>query len=76
MAASIETFQQGTFGPGAMLNVRVADETPAEKNCGVIVRIASKTQPSLCWRLELLFLESSGPERITVAPDKLANDDG
>ena len=31
MAASIETFQQGTFGPGAILSVRVADETPAEK---------------------------------------------
>ena len=71
----LKTFQQGTFGPGEMLKIRVAEETPEAKNCGVSVKTASKIQPSLCWRLELLFFESSGPLRTTVAPDKLPNDD-
>src|SRR6185503_21338291 len=65
------TFQQGTFGPAEILKVRVAEETPGAKNCGVRTKIASNTQPSDCWRLELLFFESSGPLRITVEPDKL-----
>jgi hypothetical protein len=72
----LKPFQQGTFGPGAIVNIRVAEEVPAVKNCGVIVRIASKIQPSLCWRLELLFFESSGPLRIIVEPEKLASDEG
>ena len=38
----LETFQQGTFGPGEILKMRVAEETPGAKNCGVIVKIASK----------------------------------
>ena len=33
--------------------MRVAEEAPATKNCGVSVKIASKTQPSLSWRLAL-----------------------
>jgi hypothetical protein len=37
------TFQQGTFGPGAIVKMRVAEETPAAKNCGVRAKIASKT---------------------------------
>lgn len=72
----LETFQQGTFGPDAILKMSVAEDTPAEKNCGVRVKMASKTYPSLCWRMALLFLESSGPLRITVDPDKFARDDG
>lgn len=28
----LETFQQGTFGPGAIVKMRVAEETPAAKN--------------------------------------------
>jgi hypothetical protein len=44
----LETFQQGTLGPAEMVNTRVAEETPAAKNCGVRVKIASKTYPSLC----------------------------
>ena len=44
----LKPFQQGTFGPGAIVKMRVAEETPALKNCGVMVRIASKIQPSLC----------------------------
>jgi hypothetical protein len=28
----LETFQQGTLGPGEMLKIRVAEETPAAKN--------------------------------------------
>ena len=71
----LETFQQGTFGPGETLKVSVTEETPAAKNCGVRVKMASKTHPSLCCRLELLFFESSGPLRMTVEPDKLASDD-
>jgi hypothetical protein len=71
----LKTFQQGTFGPAEILNVRVAEETPEAKNCGVRVKIASKTQPSLCWRLELLFFESSGPLRTSVEPDKFPSDD-
>ena len=71
----LETFQQGMLGPGEMLKVRVTEETPAAKNCGVRVKMASKTHPSLCCRLELLFFESSGPLRTTVEPDKLASDD-
>ena len=71
----LETFQQGTFGPGAILKMSVADEVPATKNCGVMVKIASKTQPSLFCRLELLFFDSTGPLRITVEPDKFASDD-
>jgi len=71
----LETFQQVTFGPGEMLKIRVAEETPEAKNCGVSVKTASKTQPSLCWRLELLFFESSGPLSMTVEPDKLPSDD-
>ena len=38
----LETFQQGTFGPGEILNMRVAEETPAAKNCGLTVKTASK----------------------------------
>src|ERR1044072_7240564 len=75
MFIDLRTFQQGTFGPAEMLNVRVTEETPAAKNCGVRVKTASKTQPSLCWRLILLFFESSGPLRMTVEPDKLLSDD-
>ena len=71
----LKTFQQGTFGPAEMLNVRVTEETPAAKNCGVSVKTASKIHPSLCCRLILLFFESSGPLRMTVDPDKLASDD-
>jgi hypothetical protein len=56
--------------------MRVAEEIPAAKNCGVTAKMASKAQPSLCWRLELLFFESSGPLRMMVAPDKLPSDDG
>ena len=44
----LETFQQGTFGPGAIVKMSVTEETPAAKNCGVRVKIASKTYPSLC----------------------------
>lgn len=40
---NLKTFQQGTLGPGEMLKMRVAEETPAAKNCGVTVKIASKT---------------------------------
>jgi len=72
----LETFQQGTFGPGEIVKMRVAEETPETKNCGVRAKTASKTHPSDCWRLELLFFESSGPLRITVEPTKLASDDG
>jgi len=44
LAGDIEskTFQQGTFGPGEILKMRVADETPAAKNCGVSAKTASK----------------------------------
>jgi hypothetical protein len=28
----LETFQQGTFGPGEIVKIRVAEETPAAKN--------------------------------------------
>lgn len=28
----LETFQQGTFGPGEIVKMRVAEETPAAKN--------------------------------------------
>jgi len=38
----LKTFQQGTFGPGEILKMRVAEETPGAKNCGVTVKIASK----------------------------------
>src|ERR1041385_7954143 len=72
----LKTFQQGTFGPGAIVKMRVTDETPAAKNCGVRVKIASKTYPSLCWRFELLFFESTGPLRMIVEPDRLASDEG
>lgn len=44
----LKTFQQGTFGPGAIVKMSVTEETPAAKNCGVRVKIASKTYPSLC----------------------------
>ena len=44
----MDTFQQGTLGPGEMVKMRVAEEMPEAKNCGVRVKIASKTQPSLC----------------------------
>jgi len=71
----LETFQQGTFGPGEMVKMRVAEEIPEAKNCGVRVKTASKIHPSLCWRLELLFFESSGPLRMTVEPDKSESDD-
>ena|SRR6185436_2391716 len=71
----LKTFQQGTFGPAEMLKMRVAEETPEAKNCGVSVKIASKTHPSLCCRLILLFFESSGPLRTIVDPDKLPSDD-
>jgi len=71
----LETFQQGTFGPGEMVKMRVAEEIPEAKNCGVRVKTASKIHPSLCWRLELLFFESSGPLRMIVDPDKLPSDD-
>lgn len=40
---ALNTFQQGTFGPAEIVNTSVAAETPATKNCGVIVKIASKT---------------------------------
>ena len=73
---NLKTFQQGAFGPGEMVKMRVAEETPETKNCGVKAKTASKIHPSEFWRLELLFLESSGPLRITVDPDKLASDDG
>jgi hypothetical protein len=73
---NLKTFQQGTFGPGAILKMSVAEETPAAKNCGVKVKIASKTYPSLCCRFELLFFESSGPLRMMVEPDILASVDG
>ena len=59
-----------------MLKTRVVEETPGAKNCGVKVKTASKTQPSDCWRLELLFFESSGPLRIIVEPEMLASDEG
>ena len=72
----LETFQQGTFGPGEMVKMRVVEETPDAKNCGVRAKTASKTQPSEFWRLELLFFDSSGPLRITVEPTKLASEDG
>ena len=72
---NLNTFQQGTFGPEAILKMSVAEETPAAKNCGVTVKMASNTYPSLCCRLELLFFESSGPLRIMVEPDMLASDD-
>ena len=39
----LETFQQGMFGPGEILNMSVAEETPAAKNCGLTVKTASKT---------------------------------
>ena len=39
---ALDTFQQGTFGPAEILKVRVAEETPAAKNCGVSVKTASK----------------------------------
>jgi hypothetical protein len=71
----VETFQQGTFGPAEILKTRVAEETPGAKNCGVRTKMASKTHPSDCCRLELLFFESSGPLRMTVEPDKLSSDD-
>jgi hypothetical protein len=58
-----------------MLKMRVVEETPGAKNCGVKVKTASKTHPSDCWRLELLFFESSGPLRIIVEPDRLLSDD-
>src|SRR5690242_340708 len=63
MGIDLKTFQQGTFGPAAIVNMRVAEEIPVAKNCGVRVKIASKTYPSLCCRLILLFLESCGPDR-------------
>ena len=72
----LKTFQQGAFGPGEIVKMRLAEETPETKNCGVKTKTASKTHPSDCWRLELLFFESSGPLRITVEPDKLASVDG
>jgi len=56
--------------------MRVAEETPETKNCGVRTKTASKTHPSDGWRFALLFFESLGPLRITVGPDKLASDDG
>lgn len=40
---AVQTFQQGTFGPAEIVNTSVAEETPATKNCGVMVKIASKT---------------------------------
>jgi hypothetical protein len=43
MDIDLKTFQQGTFGPAAIVNMRVAEETPVVKNCGVRVKIASKT---------------------------------
>src|SRR6185437_1610584 len=72
----LKTFQQGTFGPGAILKMSVTEETPAAKNCGVRVKIASKTYPSLCWRFALLFFESTGPLRMMVEPDMLMSDEG
>ena len=39
----LKAFQQGTFGPGEIVKMRVAEETPAAKNCGVKVKIASRT---------------------------------
>ena len=39
----LKTFQQGTLGPGEMVKISVTDETPVAKNCGVTVKMASKT---------------------------------
>jgi hypothetical protein len=36
-----EAFQQGALGPGEIVKIRVAEETPAAKNCGVRVKMAS-----------------------------------
>jgi hypothetical protein len=71
----LETFQQGTFGPDEMVNTRVAEDAPVAKNCGVSVKIASITYPSLCCRIALLFFDSCGPLMMTVEPDKLPSDD-
>ena len=38
----LEPFQQGAFGPGEILKIRVVEETPAAKNCGVRAKTASK----------------------------------
>jgi hypothetical protein len=43
LVIDLETFQQGTFGPAEIVKMRVADEIPEAKNCGVSVKIASKT---------------------------------
>jgi len=45
LACCIEspTFQQGTLGPAEIVNMRVAEEIPLAKNCGVKVKMASKT---------------------------------
>ena len=48
MDINLETFQQGTLGPAEIVKTTVAEEMPEAKNCGVRVKIASKTQPSLC----------------------------
>jgi len=39
----LKTFQQGTFGPAEIVKMRVAEEMPVAKNCGVSVKMASKT---------------------------------
>ena len=39
----LQTFQQGTFGPDEIVKMRVAEEIPEAKNCGVSVKMASKT---------------------------------
>ena len=43
MDIEVKTFQQGTFGPAAIVNIRVAEEIPVAKNWGVSAKIASKT---------------------------------
>ena len=49
-----------------MVKVKVAAVEPEEKNCGVMTKTASKTQPSSNVREMLVPCVNFGPVKITV----------
>jgi hypothetical protein len=52
-----------------MVNVKVAEDAPAAKNCGVMANLASNTYPLSVRRLACAVFESRGPLRIVVEPE-------
>ena len=58
-----------------MVNVKVAEDTPAAKNSGVMAKMASNMYPSFVPRFWPLVFLSRGPLKITVAPAMFDSDD-